>query len=409
MKIVKTYVCLLALALAAALVPLPASAAPEVRFAAADGVAHIPFSFDNNHIFVDVKLQSGKTASFLVDTGSDFTLLNASFAREAGVQSSGDSSIHGAGGNVSMSFAEGQTLGLAGLDIKVDRMVVMDLDNLTPTAGWRIQGVLGNDVLRSFTVQIDYKAKMLTLYRAGVYQVPEHAAVLPLSDAHESGSVLVQATLTLPGQAPTDIQLAIDSGASATALNSPFVASSGATKAMGKTISYPSHGAGTAGFETVMGRAAGLKIGPYLLVDPVLGLSGATAGALASYNFQGMIGNDIAQRFTMTIDYPGMRLILVPNADLGTPFRIDASGLMLTAQGDDLRSFKVERVVAGSPAADAGIQPGDIIETLDGGPAARYDLSDIKSVLREEGTSHRLTLRRGTQHLDVSLKLRRLL
>jgi hypothetical protein len=400
---------LLALLLAIALLPACGVAAPEVHFTGADGSARIPFTFDNNHIFIAVKLQGGKTASFLVDTGSDYTLLNASFAREAGVQSSGDSSMHGAGGQVSMSFADGQTLGLPGLDVTVDRMVVMDLDNLTPPAGWRIQGVLGNDVLRSFTVQIDYAAKMLTLYRAGAYRAPEHATVLPLSSAAFSGSVFVPATLTLPGQAPVDISLAIDTGASATDLNSPFVDSSGAIKAVGKTLSYLSRGAGAGSFETLMGRAAGLKLGPYLLVGPVLGLSRATAGALASNSFQGMLGNDVAQRFTLTLDYPDKQLILVPNADLGTPFRIDASGLILVAKGDDLRSFEVERVVPGSPALEAGVQAGDIVEAMDGGPVARYDLSDIKSVLREEGTSHRLTLRRGTQHLDVILKLRRLL
>jgi predicted aspartyl protease len=410
MKITKTFVCLLALSLPALLMPLrAAAAAPSAHFATADGIAHIPFSFDNNHIFVDVKLQSGKVASFMLDTGSDYTLLNASFAREAGVHSSGDSSIHGAGGQVSMSFADGQTLTLAGLDVTVDRMVVMDLDNLTPTAGWRIQGVLGNDVLHAFTVQIDYAAKMLTLYRAGVYHAPEHATVLPLSSAAFSGSVFVPATLTLPGRAPVDISLAIDTGASATDLNSPFVDSSGAIQAVGKTISYPTRGAGNAHFDTLMGRIAGLKLGPYLLVDPVVGLSRASDGVLASSNFEGILGNDVLKRFTMTLDYPDKQLILTPNAELGTPFRIDASGMLLVAKGADLRSFEVQIVEADSPALGAGVQVGDIIEAIDGGPAARYDLSDIKSVLRQEGTTHTLTLRRGTRHLDVTLKLRRLL
>jgi predicted aspartyl protease len=405
MKIMRAYVCLLALTLSALLLPLPAGAAPEVHFAAADGIVHIPFRYDNNHIFVDVKLQGGKTASFMLESGADFTLLNASFAREVGIKSSGNSSMDSAGGPVSMSFADGQTLSLPGLDITVDRMVVMDLDGLAPVAGWRLQGLLGNDVLRSFTVQIDYAAKMLTLYRAGAYHAPEHATVLPLSDAPNSGSVLVPATLTLPGQAPVDISLAIDTGASATILNSPFVDSNGAIQAVGKTLSHPAYGAGKTKVDTLVGRIAGLKLGPYLLSDPVIGLSRATGGPLGSSDFQGELGNDVFERFTMTIDYPGKQLILVPNADLKSPFRADASGLTLLAKGVDLRSFEVQAVEAGSPASEAGMQAGDVIERMDGGPVARYDLGEIKLILREDGTTHTLTLRRGTQHLDVTLKL----
>lgn len=408
MKSMRAYVCLLVLSFAT-LLPLTAGAAPEVHFASPDGIAHIPFNFDNNHIFFTVKLQGGKTASFMLETGSDFTLLNASFAREMGIQSSGDSSIHSAGGSVSMSFADGQTLGLPGLDIRVDRMVVMNLDNLSPVAGWRIQGILGNDVLRTFTVQIDYAAKMLTLYRAGAYHVPEHAATLPLSDAPNSGSMLAPVTLTLPGKAPVDAQMAVDTGSSSTMLNSPFVDSSGALQAIGKTLSHPSYGAGSAHIDTQTGRISGLKIGPYLLLDPVVSLSRATGGILGSKDFEGILGNDVFKRFTMAIDYPDKLLVLEPNADLGTPFRVDASGMTLLAKGDDLRSFEVQAVEPGSPAAETGVQAGDIVERIDGGPAARYDLSDIKLILSQDGTAHALTLRRGTQHLDVTPKLRKLL
>ena len=409
MKFAPSSVGLAALAYVLLLLPVVADASPGGRFAAADGIAHIPFTFDNSHILLEARLSSGKVAVFMLDTASNHTLLDSSVAREAGIESSGEVSLRTAAGAVSTSSSDTKELSLPGLDVVVDRMLVMDLNSIAAGTGWRIGGVLGNDALRSFTVQIDYAAKVLTLYRAGVYHAPALAASLPLSEASHGGTVTVPVTLTLPGQPPVDIRCAIDTGASVTILSSPFVDSSGAIQAVGKTQSHPSLGAGNARFDTLMGRISGLKVGPYRFADPVVGLSRATGGLLAGDEFQGILGNDVLERFTVTLDYPHNSLVLEPNASLAKPFHTDASGMVLIARGADLRSFEVIAVEPESPASHSGIQVGDIVERVDGGPAARYDLGAIKSLLSEEPKSHTLTLRRGAQHLDVTVTLRRLI
>jgi C-terminal processing protease CtpA/Prc len=132
-------------------------------------------------------------------------------------------------------------------------------------------------------------------------------------------------------------------------------------------------------------------------------------GVFAQSNFQGALGNDVLKRFTVTLDYPDKLLVLEPNADLKTPFRTDASGLTLLATGDDLRTYEVNTVAEGTPAADAGLKQGDVIEQVDGAPASRMSLGELKQLLIQDGRSLRLDVHRGTQHLDVTLKLRRLL
>ncbi len=67
---------------------------------------------------------------------------------------------------------------------------------------------------------------------------------------------------------------------------------------------------------------------------------------------------------------------------------------------------KVVAPMDGTPAADAGLQPGDLISHLDGEPISGLTLNDAVEKMRGEiGTSIKLTVIRGTQEpFDVTLK-----
>ena len=61
--------------------------------------------------------------------------------------------------------------------------------------------------------------------------------------------------------------------------------------------------------------------------------------------------------------------------------------------------------IDGTPAAHAGLQPGDLIVGIDGGSAQGLDLSKVVRLLRgDPGTSVKLTIARGTEKpFDVSI------
>jgi carboxyl-terminal processing protease len=76
---------------------------------------------------------------------------------------------------------------------------------------------------------------------------------------------------------------------------------------------------------------------------------------------------------------------LEPLPDVG-PFPFDRSGLSLAKA--DGGALKVSAVMAGSPADNAGIKPGDVISAIGGTASARLSRADAADMLRgKPGTS----------------------
>jgi serine protease Do len=71
----------------------------------------------------------------------------------------------------------------------------------------------------------------------------------------------------------------------------------------------------------------------------------------------------------------------------------------------DVRSLVVKDVYRRSPAANAGIRPGDRVVAVNGKPIGSYLQMLRKVALLAPGTETKLTLLRGTETREVSVKL----
>jgi serine protease Do len=85
------------------------------------------------------------------------------------------------------------------------------------------------------------------------------------------------------------------------------------------------------------------------------------------------------------------------------------SGLSLVAKGVNLKSFEVVQVQPGTPAADAGIKPGDVIAAVDDEAAADLTLAAIRVLFRQIGHEYKLLIDRNGQSITVSIKMHRLI
>ena len=132
----------------------------------------------------------------------------------------------------------------------------------------------------------------------------------------------------------------------------------------GERMETGSHGAGgrVAGRT---GRIVELRIGKFQIENPLTLFSQDKAGAFASSESQGNIGQQILSKFTVLLDYGRDRIILEPNASFKDPIVPALSGLRLVAEGADYKTFRVEELIEDSPATEAGIQKDDIILMVD--------------------------------------------
>jgi hypothetical protein len=222
------------------------------------------------------------------------------------------------------------------------------------------------------------------------------------------GHPLIDGAVTPVGGAPIPARFVLDAGAgSSLALYSPFVAAHQLPGADMKTI--PVLGGAGAGGEVTgkVGRVASLAIGPYTLANPITMFSEDKAGAFASSEIQGNIGEPILSRFKLFFDYGRNRVIFEPTAAMGDPFDRAFSGLVIETEGADHKTFRITNILEKSPGTEAGLQKGDIITGIDARTSVDLTLTQIFDMFERVAT-YKVSIRRGDATMTVTLSPRKL-
>jgi C-terminal processing protease CtpA/Prc len=124
-------------------------------------------------------------------------------------------------------------------------------------------------------------------------------------------------------------------------------------------------------------------------------------------HFEGNIGGEVLRRFTVYLDYARQEAILEPGPDRDEPFEADMSGAVFISDSAGA-GLRVAFVAAGTPAAEAGLAPADLVLAVDGRAAADLGVGAVRALMRQAGTIVALTVRRDGRDRVVRLTLRRL-
>jgi hypothetical protein len=133
-------------------------------------VNSVPFRTAHQHqTIVKVSINHLPPADFLLDTGTEMTVLDQSLAAELHLATQGDAHIAGVSLQGASKFAQVDTLQL-GDHVSTDvRVLVLDL-NRVQEAGFAIRGLLGADILSRFNVLIDNAHNVLCIDDTGALE-----------------------------------------------------------------------------------------------------------------------------------------------------------------------------------------------------------------------------------------------
>jgi len=392
----------------------PAASEPRLVFGSGSGVAEIPFDLHNNHINVRGRLGDSDSLWIVIDSGASGASVSASRASALGLAVAHGGTARGAGGVVESGMVHGVTLRLPGLELTQLDMSSIPLDGVALQTGRPMDVILGHALLGRAVVEIDYAARVLRVFdpsrpapdSASARVAPE-SATLPL--AFRQNLPYVRASVELPGRSPIEGEFVLDTGAAtAFSLADDFVQKHQALDAVPHTIRARMGGVGGM-VENRVGRIDRLRLGPFALEKPVTVFRLPSPGRISAPGTAGNIGAEILRRFRVTFDYPRSRVTFAPNPALAEPFEADMSGLVTTVQPDSAHAMQVLWTQDDSPASEAGIVAGDVIEAVNGRAVADLGPSAFRDMLRRPDSVYVLTVRRGSERREVTIKTRRLI
>lgn len=373
----------------------------------------IPFEYYNNFVVINVNFE-GLPLRFIVDTGAEHTILLQKEITDL-LRIDYDRRVRLMGADLSEELY-GYTV--SGASIKIGErgniltnIVVLEdnflnLDNLI---GLDIHGILGSNVLKHFVTAFDFRSGYITLSKHEHFRgVPGRFDTIPLTIYRNKPYIGSQ--LTLSGGQIIDANLLLDTGASLALLlyesdrNKIEIPEQYISGNLGLGL-----GGNILGF---MGRIEQMKVGDYTFDNLVSNFQriGEMDSILIQRDRHGIVGNVILSRFTLIIDYQKAELYVKPNRNFKRKIRYDKSGLVLVYAGDNLNTLMILDVIEGSPAFEAGLQPGDRIVKFRGWPAKFFTMQGIsKRLSAKAGRKVSMTILRDEEKKKYRFNLKDLI
>jgi hypothetical protein len=364
----------------------------------------IPFELVTRHIVVKVRINDSRPLSFVFDTGDKVGVVDTDVAKDLGLKLEGQLRVGGAGADtLPGSYVREANWSLPGLDgFSQPISIAIPLGRMAARAGHDFDGIIGSDFIKQFVVEVDYQNKVLKLHDKDKFAYSGTGESIPIQ-LNQMGYPLLDGEVTPTGGESIKGKFVLDLGSSGSlVLMSPVVTQYNLLGNGMKTIK--AIGVGGAGGQSngQIGRVRSLQIGKFTIANPITLFSEDKAGAMASSQMVGNIGQLIAGKFKVFLDYSHTRIILEPNSNFAQPMDRATAGMVLTTEGKDYGTIRVMDVLENSPAAQAGIQKDDILLSVDGMPAGELKATKIAEMF-EKPTTYKLTIRRGEQTLQVPI------
>jgi Aspartyl protease len=185
-------------------------------------VASVPLHLTNSHqVIVAVSVNHSGPYNFLLDTGTQITMLDPSLAADLHLKTLDSAVVAGVGFNAAASVAQLDLLEVGSRAVANQKALVFDIKN-PQSVDLHYRGVLGEDFLGQFDVLIDNAHNLLCLDNSARMRADlkgPHIALLTAPDKSTDrpsfSSLIISARLSNGGRS---VRLKLDSGT-----NAPFL------------------------------------------------------------------------------------------------------------------------------------------------------------------------------------------
>jgi hypothetical protein len=371
--------------------------------AAPSPLAEVPMSVIYNLPLLELRFANGQQGTFIVDSGFDVNIVDAGFAAQLGLKVEDPEKVLQPGGEIEMGLIKdfAFTLGeleVAGLSAQSAPIAAIGSTLL----GHPVNGILGHEFLQRYVVRFDYPEQRFALFPIGTNLANDGFRSVPVRI--DEGEVFVQFAIQQEGYSQHTAEIKFDTG-STEAVSFALNFYEDAQLESTAPNYLPTVGVG-AGGETDARRFAldNLYFADRKYQDVPAGAVMA-AGGTERRAHAGVIGGLVLTRQVLVLDYPRKQILLGPEVVTGTMPR-DRSGLWLVATENPHHAM-VYQVYANTPAAEAGLQVGDIVTHINGQPAISESLWKSMQLLQQPcGTKLTLQVKHGEENREISLSLR---
>lgn len=348
----------------------------------------VPAKTMSNYLVVETKWDKRGPYRFLIDTGASVTLISPELAARYVAKNAPPTAtpivrVKSASGDTALlSSTTLRRLELGGARFENVQALIYDCADVSAHLGVQIDGILGFPLFRETLLTLDYPNSRIVLQpRTAQPLVPG----TPIAFNNDRKTPIIP--LHLGGE--TFIAL-IDSGSDASLSLNPvgLHPEFAAQPRPGATVSTL-----VGDREQRIGRLSQtLTIGDYPVEQPIVDLTDDLTS----------VGGGLLKNFTVTFDQEHNRVTFYRETHapvLPQPCR--HSGLSFSKTP---AYWRVASVVPGSPAAEAGVQNGDLVTRVNGEPVADWNIVRFQDLVKSSGEIA-FTFLNGTQETEKRLRV----
>lgn len=370
----------------------------------------IPFDMEQGFIIVDVTLDGIVPLRMIFDTGAENTILfdkeladlvNLDYERSISITGSDLDSV------IEASITRNVKMKLTSCSQVERDIIVLERNNflLREKLGFEVNGIVGGSFFANLIVKINYNKKRIHFYRPSKFD-EDLSKYNKLKLDIISNKPYLSADIATASLNTVKAKLLIDTGAAL-----PFLLHANTDT----NIVIPDRTMlGTVGFglsgpvRGFLGKTDYLTFGEYTFENIITSYQDIFSYDKNSSVLKrnGIIGNILLKRFDIVIDYTKEYIYLKAKRKYDREFAYDKSGINVLAFGPELNQFMISSVINGSPSAEAGLKPGDVIIKVNGRVSRNLSLQGITNLMSDKsGKKIRFVIMREEEQLKKEFRL----